>query len=213
MLKLLVVVVVVLVLVAVGVDVGTRVAMEHRLAQRANSYAPNGGVSVTIHAFPWLPNLLAQGRVDKITAHANQLSQGQFVLSNVEVTVTAVRIDRHLLLNQHQLDIVSIETGTLTADMTQANLDQLVGEPVTLGAGSAQVTVDGITVNGSIAVENGVLRLSALGLPISVPIPSLPLLPCLSNVTIVPGRLVGTCTFNQIPPALKAALQLALSAS
>jgi hypothetical protein len=169
-------------------------------------------VSVTIHAFPWLPNLLAQGRVSKITAHANQLTQGDFVLSGVDVTVTGVRVDRHLLLGKHQLNIVSINSGTVTADMTQANLDQLVGQPVTLGSGTAQVTVEGVTVNGTISVDNGVLKFSAHGLPISVPIPSLPLLPCLSNVTIVPGRLVGTCTFNQLPAALKAALQSALSA-
>jgi hypothetical protein len=208
----LVAVVVVLLIVLVGVDVGTRVAMEHQLAQRADSYAGAKDVSVTIHAFPWLPNLLAQGRVSKITAHANQLTQGNFVLSGVEITVTGVRVDRHLLLNKQQLDIVSIDSGTVTAGMTQANLDQLVGEPVTLGSGTAQVTVGGVTVNGTISVDNGVLRLSAEGIPVSVPIPSLPLLPCLSNVTILPGRLVGTCTFNQIPPALKAALQSALPA-
>ncbi len=206
--KLLVFVVLVLVVLA-AVDIGSRIAMERQLEERIDGYVPNAGAQVTIHGFPWLPKLLARGKVDKITAHANQVSQGSFVLDGVEVTLTGVRIDRHLLLHQRQLDVVSIESGTVTADMSQADLDRLVGVPVTLGAGSAQVTVDGLSVTARVSVSNGQLRVDAAGLPVSVPIPALPFLPCLAQATIVPGHLVASCTFHQIPPALKTALQTA----
>jgi hypothetical protein len=206
MVKLVVVAAVVLAILA-GVDIGTRVAMEHQLEQRIDSAVPGAGASVTIHAFPWLPHLISQGRVARITAHANQVGQGPFVLDSVEVAVTNVRIDRHQLLHQRQLEIVSIGTGTVSADMTQAALDTLLGVNVVLGAGTAQVSVEGVTVTGHLSITNGNLRLDAPGLPVSVAIPTLPILPCLAQVTIVPGHLVGSCTFTQIPAALKTALQ------
>jgi len=204
--KLLILVVVLLGILA-ALDVATRVAMQHQLEQRIDGYVPNAGASVTIHGFPWLPRLASSGRVKEITARANQVSQGAFVLNDVVVTVTGVRIDRHLLVEHGQLEIVSIGTGTLTADMTQANFDQLVGAPVVLGAGSAQVTVEGVSVTAQVSVVNGQLQLNAAGLPVSVPIPTLPVLPCLAQVKVVPGHLVASCTFHTIPAALKTALQ------
>jgi len=203
----LVVVVVVLLVVLAGVDVATRIAMEHQLEQRIDSYAPGTDADVAIHGFPWLPKLLADGEVDKISAHANQVSQGPFVVEGVEVTVTGVRIDRHLLLDHRELEIVSIDHGIVSADMTQAELDQLAGLPVVLGNGVAQVTVEGVTVTAHVSISDGDLHVEAEGLPVSVPIPTLPILPCLAQVTVVPGNLIGPCTFQQIPPALKTALQ------
>jgi hypothetical protein len=91
--------------------------------------------------------------------------------------------------------------------MTQADFDRLVGAAVTLGNGSAQVTVDGVSVTAQVAIVNGQLRLEAVGLPVSVPIPTLPALPCLEQVQIVPGHLIGSCTFHQIPADLQNALQ------
>jgi DUF2993 family protein len=204
--KLLVLVVVGLA-VLVAVDIATRVAMEHQLEQRIDGYVPNSGASVTIHGFPWLPRLVAGGQVSEITARASQVSQGAFVLNDVVVTVTGVRIDRHLLTEHRQLEIVSIGTGTVTADMTQATFDTLVGAPVVLGAGRAKVTVEGVSVTAQVSVVNGQLQLNAAGLPVSVPIPAIPVLPCLAQVTVVPGHLVASCTFHTIPAALKTALQ------
>jgi hypothetical protein len=204
--KLLVLVVLLLVILA-GTDIATRIAMEHQLQQRIGTYAANADPKVTIHGFPWLPTLIGSGRVARITAHAGPVSQDGFVFDRVDITVTGVRIDRTLLLHQRQLEIVSIDTGTVTADMTQADLDRLLGVPVVLGNGSAQATVDGVSVSAQVSVSNGQLHLVAVGLPVSIPIPTIPILPCLAKVTIVPGHLIGSCTFHQIPPALKTALQ------
>ncbi len=200
--------VVLLALVLVAVDIGTRIAMQHQLEQRIDSYVPNAGASVTIHGFPFLLKLVAQGGVDEITAHARQVSQGAFVLDQVDVAVHGVRINRHLFLQKRQLEIVAIDIGTVSADMTEADFARLVGVPVTLGNGTARVTVAGVSVAGRVSITNGRLILAASGLPVSVPIPTLPVLPCLADVKIVPGHLVASCTFHQIPAALRIALQL-----
>jgi hypothetical protein len=203
----LLVIVVLLLAILLAVDFGARIAMQHQLEQRIDSYVPSAQAKVTIHSFPFLFKLASNGRVDKITAHAVQVSQGPFVLDGADVTVTGVRIKRSVLLHQRQLEIVSIDTGTVSADMTQADFSSLVGVPVTLGAGTAKATVGGVSVTARISVSNGRLVLESSGLPVSVPIPTLPVLPCLAQVTIIPGHLVGSCTFHQIPAALKIALQ------
>jgi hypothetical protein len=203
----LLIIVVLLVLILGAADTASRIAMQHQLEQRINGYVPTAAAKVTIHSFPFLPKVAASGRVDKITAHARQVSQGPFVLDRVDVTVTGVRINRHVLLNDQKLEVVSIDTGTVTADMTQADLGHLLGVPVTLGAGTAQVTEAGVSVTGHISITNGRIRLEAGGQPISVPIPTLPVLPCLADVRIIPGHLIGSCTFHEIPAALKIALE------
>lgn len=203
----LLILVVLLVLIAGAADTASRIAMQHQLEQRIDGYVPSAAAKVTIHSFPFLPKVAASGRVDKITAHARQVSQGPFVLDRVDVAVTGVRINRHLLINDQKLEIVSINTGTVTADMTQADLAHLLGVTVILGAGSAQVTEAGVTVAGHISISNGRIRLEAAGHPVSVAIPTLPILPCLAEVRIIPGHLVGSCTFHEIPAALKVALE------
>ncbi|MDQ6616203.1 MAG: DUF2993 domain-containing protein [Actinomycetota bacterium] len=199
--------VVFLALVLGAADIASRIAIQRQLEQRVNSYVPSGAAKVTIHSFPFLPKVAANGRIDRITAHARQVSQGEFVLDQVDITMTGVRIHRSRLLRERKLEIVAIETGTVTTDMTQADLGRLVGVPVTLGAGSARVTVAGVSVTGRISISNGRLRLESAGLPVTVPIPTLPVLPCLAEVRIIPGHLVASCTFHQIPAALRLALQ------
>jgi hypothetical protein len=203
----LLIAVVLLVLLLSAVDVGTRITMQHQLELRVDSYEPNAAAKVTIFGFPFLLKLALNGRVDKITAHARQVSQGPFVLDRVDVKVSGVRVLRSRLLHQRQLEIVSIDSGTVTVDMTEADFARLVGLPVTLGAGTAQVMVGGVLVTGHVSISNGHLELESAGLPVSVPIPALPVLPCLAQVRIVPGHLIGSCTFHQIPAAFKVALQ------
>jgi hypothetical protein len=203
----LLIIVVLLVLILGAADTASRIAMQHQLEQQINSYEPAAAAKVTIHSFPFLPKVAATGRVDKITAHAQHVSQGPFVLDRVDVTVTGVRINRHVLFNDQKLEIVSIDTGTVTADMTQADLANLLGVPVALGAGTAQVSEAGVSVTGHISISNGRLRLELAGHTVSVAIPTLPVLPCLADVRIIPGHLVGSCTFHEIPAALKTALQ------
>lgn len=198
---MLVVVLAVLVAAAVVFDLQSKVYIEHQLEQRVDANQPGANAHVAIQGFPWLIALAESGRIDKVTVHEDRVSQGDFVLTNVVVTVTGVRIDRHLLLDKHQLQITSIDSGTVTAQMSQDNLDQFLGVPITLGAGTATVTVVGIRVTAKVSVSNGRLRVDTGLIPISVPIPPLPSLPCLAQVTVVPGFLNGSCTFHQIPAA------------
>jgi hypothetical protein len=201
LLALVVVVLAVLLVAVVAVDLGSKVYLEHQLERRVDASQPGANAHFSIQGFPWLIPLLEDGRVNKVTVHEDRVSQNDFVLTNVVLTVTGVRVNRHQLLDNHQLQITAIDSGTLTAQMSQADLDQFLGVPITLGAGTASVTVAGIPVTAKVSVHNGQLEVDTGFIPITVPIPQLPSLPCLAQVTVVPGHLNGSCTFDRIPAA------------
>lgn len=197
----LLVAVVVLLLVLLAVDVGARVYTQDRLEQTIDGDVAGAQAGVTISGFPFLAKLLADGQVDKITAHLAQAGEGAFVLNQVTIAVTGVTIDRGWYVRHRQLKIDSIDSGTVTAEMSQANFDNLVDLPVVLGQGVARATVAGVSIGAQVSIVDN--HLVASGLPFSIPIPALPVLPCTANVQIVPGNLIASCTFDRVPSALQ----------
>ena len=86
--------------------------------------------------------------------------------------------------------------------MSQETISKLVKVPVTLGDGTVKVTVAGIPLGGTVKVVNGkTLHVSAAGFALDVPLPDIPVLPCLGGVAIIPGYLVIACAFHQVPAA------------
>jgi hypothetical protein len=191
----------ILALLLAGLDIGARIYAQHQLEQRLDSSVPGAQARVRISGFPFLGNLLVSGRVEKITADLAHASDGLFVLDQVHITVTGVTISRAQFVQHRIIQIDRIDTGTVMAEMSQENFDRLVGLPVVFGSGVARATVGGVAVTARVSIVNN--HLVASGLPLSVPIPALPVLPCTADVTIVPGYLVASCTFHQIPPALR----------
>jgi hypothetical protein len=198
--KLLAAALIVLALLIVA-DIGARLYSQHQLAQRIDDAQPGAHARVQISGFPFLGKLMASGRVDKITAHLDHAGQGQFVLDTVDITVVGARINRNNFVRNRRLEIDRITTGAVVATMSQADFDRLVGLPVVFDQGSAHAVVAGVTVTARVAIVNN--RLVASGLPVSIPVPSLPVLPCAATVTIVPGHLRASCIFQQVPPALR----------
>lgn len=195
--------VVVIVALLVAADFGARIYVQDQLGQRIDASVAGADAQVKIGGFPFLFKLVTAGHVDRITAHLVHAADGAFVLDDIDITVTGVTINRSRFLQHRQLEIDHIDRGTVVAQMSQADLDQLVGVPVVLEQGTAQATVAGVTVTARVSVVNNRLEVHAAGLPVSVAIPALPVLPCQANIAIVPGRLIASCTFTQIPPALQ----------
>jgi hypothetical protein len=199
--RLLGLVLVVALLLCAG-DVVARLVAQRQLERRIDRQVAGANARVRISEFPFVAKLAAGGRIAKITAHLDHAATGDFVLDRVDLSVTAVRVNRNALLRDRRLQIESIDTGTVTAAMSQADFDRLAGVAVTFGDGVARVTTAGVTVTAHVSIVNNRLRIVAAGIPVSVPIPALPVLPCLADVRIVPGHLIATCTFPQVPPAL-----------
>jgi LmeA-like phospholipid-binding len=195
--------VVLLVAILVVGDVTARVYAQNQLQDRINANVPNANAKAHISGFPFLGKLLFTGKVDKITAHIERATEGQFTFDGIDLTVNGVKLNRGQLIRNRRVKVQSISSGTVKADMSQEDFDRLVGGlPVVLGDGTVQLTAGGTTVTAQVTVVDNQLHFSGRGLPAVIPIPKLPVLPCAASITIIPGHLVVTCTFHEVPTAL-----------
>ncbi len=199
MAKILVLLILLVAVLGVG-DVEARIFAQHQLEQRIDSRVTSAGAHVSISSFPFLGRLVTSGTVQKITAHVVQVRSGLFTFDSIDVTVTGVKLDRHGLLNDQRVVVKGIDRGTIVGDMSQAAVDHaLSGLPVKLGDGVAQLTVAGVTVTTQVSIVHNVLHFNAAGIPATLALPTLPLLPCPLDATVTPGRLRLTCIVTKIP--------------
>jgi hypothetical protein len=196
----LVALLVVVALLAVG-DFAARRYAEDRIQHQIDSRQAGAVSSVTISSFPFVPRLLILGKVDKVTAHVRNVSVGSFALDRVDLTVTGVKLDRGQLVHG-KVVVTGIRTGTVSALLSEQEVDNVLHVPVSFGDGSVHLTVGGVTLSATISVVGNELRLGAVGHDVSVPIPELPVLPCVAGVSVQRGFLVLSCTFHQVPAAL-----------
>jgi hypothetical protein len=204
--KLLVLLAILAVALGFG-DVIARRYAERQLARRISDKVTASAVHVTIASFPFLGRLAAAGTVSRIRAQAKGVSSGDYTFDTIVVTARDVRIDRGALVRHRLVRLKGISSGTVIADMTEAEVDKAIasrfpGADITLGNGTAQATVAGVRLTGQVTVVNGQLRVSADGLTATIPVPQLPLLPCVASATLTPGHLLLSCTIHQVPAAL-----------
>jgi hypothetical protein len=184
-------------------DVEARVFAEHQFAHRIDANVPGAHATVKISSFPFVGRLITSGTVQKIRAHVVNVTSGVYTFDTVDVSVTGVRLDRTVLLHDQRIQVLGIQSGTVTADMTEAAIDKALGGlPVQLNDGSVRLTVKGVSVVGTLSITGNQLHLDVAGAPITVAIPKLPLLPCASSAVVTTGHLQVTCILTGIPPAL-----------
>jgi hypothetical protein len=192
-------------------DVVARVYAEDRAASQINQRVPGASSAVHISSFPFVAKLLVTGKVDKITARVKHAHDGQFTFDQIDVALHGVRINRQQLINGQHVQVDAISTGTVTASISEQAIDQAlqaIGGPaiVHLVQGAAQVTIGGVTIQSPVTIVNNAVQLTVQGQVVKVPIPQLPVLPCVATAVVTPGHLQLSCTFHQVPGAfLKAA--------
>jgi hypothetical protein len=199
-------IVVLVVLLVVGDVVGRKYA-ERQVAHDIITHEKGATAKVRISSFPFVGRLAVSRQVQKITADVRNVPVntkiGNFTLDEVDLTLKGVKVDLGPLVAGSDGAVKSIKSGTVSAVLSQDTLAQLVKLPVTLGNGTASVTVAGVQVAGSVSMaKDNVLHLSGAGVAVDVPIGAIPVLPCIAAVAITPGRLVMSCSFNQVPAAL-----------
>ncbi|HEX9548245.1 MAG TPA: hypothetical protein VF942_12970, partial [Acidimicrobiales bacterium] len=128
----------VLLLVILGVgDVAARVYAQNQLQDRIDANVPNANAKAHISGLPFLGKLVFTGKVDKITAHVEHATEGQFTFDGIDLSVSGVKLSRSQLLRDRRVRVQSIDTGTVKADMSQVDFDRLIGGlPVVLGDGT-----------------------------------------------------------------------------
>lgn len=204
MLRKLVVLGVAAAVLAVGADLFLRDHAEDQLGQRVRAAVGAGGpVNADIDSFPFLGRLLVSGQVSRMELAAADVRVERLRLASIRVDLRDVRLDRDRLLAERKAVLRSIGQGTAAAEITDSELSRLAGVPITIDEGQAMVTVAGRTVSASARIRDNVLRLDVGGLDLPpIRLPRIPLLPCLENVQLQPGRLRVSCTLEDVPVEL-----------
>lgn len=190
--------------VLVAADVAARTVAESQIRDRVVIAAgPAGETEARISSFPFLLRLLTAGDVSRIRVSAADVTVEDLTLARVTLDLRGVTFDRDRLLSEQKVVLTALDRGTATAEVTADQLSERLGVAVTLEAGRARVRVAGQTVTATASITDNRLRLTVAGYDVpTLPIPRLPLLPCVANAEILPGRIRMTCSVDRIPAEL-----------
>lgn len=184
-------------------DVTAKRLAEEELADRVRARVPEAGsTSASIHSFPFLPRLLASGRVAEVDAAVTDVTVRGLQFASIEVVLRGVELDRRQLVDQRRVVLQSIQFGRVTAEVTDDALSEAFGTPVTLEDGRASVSVRGRRVEAEVAVRDGELVVGGAGISLPGLNVVAPLLPCVANAEIGDGRVLLTCDVTEIPEEL-----------
>jgi hypothetical protein len=188
----------------VAADVGARAVAESQIRDRVVVAAgPAGETSARIDSFPFLGRLLTAGDVSRIRVAASEVRVEELTLARVALDLHGVKLDRDRLFSEQKVVLSDLDRGTARAEVTADQLSERLGLPITLESGRARVRVAGQTVTATASVEDNQLRLSVAGFTVPrLRIPRIPLLPCVADAEILPGRIRLTCTVDRIPAEL-----------
>jgi hypothetical protein len=188
----------------VAADVAARAVAETQLRDRVAVEAGSAGpTTARIDSFPFLGRLLTAGDVSRIRVASADVTVEGLTLARVAVDLRGVRIDRDRLFSEQKVVLSDLESGTATAEVTAEQLSERLGVDVTLEAGRARVRVAGQSVTATASVSDNVLRLVVSGVNVpALRIPRLPLLPCVADAEILPGRIRLTCSVDEVPAEL-----------
>ena len=112
--------------------------------------------------------------------------------------VTKLALDRTKLL-QGKVDVSGVNDVVIQATMSQSALDQVTGQPVVLGQDT--IGLASTVVAAQVSVSGSQIHLGPAAGGISVSVPALSLLPCVSGAVVTPGQIVISCTTSSVPPA------------
>ncbi|MCU1380464.1 MAG: hypothetical protein JWN29_3447 [Acidimicrobiales bacterium] len=159
-----------------------------------------GAVDAQIHSFPFTGRLVAQGKVSTLDLRLSEVTGHGIDVAWVRLEAKGLKLDRNVLLGSAHVRITGVDTVTVTANITEAEIRKATGADVRLLDGKAQVTAAGVTATADVTVSDGKIRLEVAGLPVlTVPVPDNALLPCPVQARVVAGAVLASCTAHQLP--------------
>lgn len=198
-------------LLAAG-DVWARVWAEGQTEKLAEAQLEQvAGVDVTYRGFPFVGRLVVLGRIDAMEVRFDEAVEQGLTLSQAGFELTGIAIDRMAFLQEREVDLADIDTGSVFAEITQEEVSRVLGATVEFQPGLAVVTVAGQTAQASVTIrDNHLVLVLVTGTELAVPIPASAVLPCAAKGTVLQGRVRVTCTVDTIPSVLvQAASQVA----
>jgi hypothetical protein len=201
--KLLVALAILVVVLVIG-DFVAKAYAESQLQDRAER-AVRGATtsSASINSFPFTLRLLLAGSVPKVHVRVGPVQASRVTFSSVAVDLHDVHVDRNRLINDRQVQLTGLGSGTVTAELTDAEISRLAGTPVTFRPGRVTVSVAGVGLSATVQVTNGSMSFGGVRLPIQFRIPRAPLFPCDATSAVVKqGAVDLSCTVHDVPPEL-----------
>jgi DUF2993 family protein len=200
----LVVALVVAVLVLVAGDFVAKAYATNQLRDRAEA-AVRGATSssASITSFPFLGRLLVAGSVQEVGVRVGPVVAGRVTFASIAVDLHDVHIDRDRLINERKVRLTSIGSGTVTAELTAAEVSRLAGLPVSFEPGRVTVGIRGVSASAPVSVVNGSLVLGSGQAAVRLKVPHAPLFPCDATTAVArQGVVEVSCTVNRVPPEL-----------
>jgi hypothetical protein len=201
--KLLIAIAILVIVLVVG-DVVAKAYAASQLRDRAQR-AARGATSATasIASFPFTLRLLVAGSVPKVDVRVGPVAAGRLTFSSVAVDLHDVHVDRHRLINDQEVRLTGLGSGTVTAELTDAEISRLAGTRVVFRPGRVTVSAAGVDAAASVQMTDGSLSFGGLRLPIKFRIPRAPLFPCDATSAVVKqGAVDLSCTVHDVPPEL-----------
>lgn len=181
---------------SVALDLAARSVTQDAIATDVQKSTHSEGASASISSFPFLYDVAAEGRIDRVAITDRGVPAGPLRLDQVRLVASQVRFDRHELFTQHAVRLTDVGSATVTV---QARLTSLTGTIARdLGIEVTSSASNRITVSaGGVTVA----RIDLTKVPI---IPDCPL-----DVTHSGEVYTFSCTVSPVPPSVLEALSKA----
>jgi hypothetical protein len=201
--KLLILLAILVVILVIG-DFVAKAYAEGQLRDRAERAVRGANSSsASISSFPFVGRLLLAGSVQQAHVRVAPVAAGRVTFASVSVDLHDVHVDRNRLINDRKVQLTGLGSGTLTAELTDAEISRLAGTRVSFHPGRVTVSAAGIDVAANVQVTNGSMSFGGLRLPIKFKIPRAPLFPCDATSSVVKeGAVDLSCTVHDVPPEL-----------
>ncbi len=199
--KKLVAFVVVLAVLWLGVEIVAPQLAEARIEARVRARVRSAaGVSADIESFPMVTTLLLTENVRNLAVSLAEVAGERVTISRVNFALEGVELDRQALARR-EVEVRSVDSGVITAEVTQGDLSEALGVDVELRPDAVSLSVDGASVEADVDVSGRSVQLAGAGRQLAVTIPQ-DLMPCEPEGNVEPGRVVLSCTIDEVPSIL-----------
>ena len=195
--------------VAVGADIGGRAFAEHLIANRAKSSTGAKSSSASISSFPFLYDLLVEGKTQQVKVDLQGVPLGPLRIDRVDLKAHGVHMETGYLINHQKVRIKSIDSADATMTVTAASLSAATGLQIVISGDTVTASLADVSIPVSIGVTGGhELTLDVQGhRTFTFDVDRSPIIPtCDMQLTTANDALSLGCHVSPVPPAVIAAI-------
>lgn len=150
-------------------------------------------VEAEVGDFPFLPDLLLGGMVDRLDVTLHDVGGQELTLGRVSMRLTGIEVDRPQLL-AGTVEVVGIASGHVVVELEEDAISNALGAPIDLDPAMVDLAGRALEV-----VAPG-------GASLQLPVPE-DLLPCSPDMEVVETVVRLSCEFDEVPGVLLRALE------